>query len=55
MSDKPMSITDFARMGGHARAKSLSPERRQAIAQKAGRARAKKAGQQLRKPRKTKG
>ena len=37
-----MDITEFARLGGKARAASLTSERRHAIALKAGRANAKK-------------
>ena len=35
-----MTVTDLARMGGHARARSLTPEQRQAIARRASLARA---------------
>ena len=42
---KPLTVTEFARMGGKARAEKLSPERRREIASQAG----KKGG----RPRKT--
>jgi len=32
---KPLTITEFARMGGKARAKKLTPERRSEIARRA--------------------
>jgi len=35
MAKKPLTITEFARMGGKARAKKLTPERRSEIARKA--------------------
>ena len=45
MKKKPLTVTEFARMGGKARAEKLSPERRKQIASEAG----KKGG----RPRKT--
>ena len=45
MKKKPLTVTEFARMGGNARAQKLSPERRKQIASEAG----KKGG----RPRKT--
>jgi general stress protein YciG len=33
---KPLTVTEFARMGGRARAEKLSPERRREIASQAG-------------------
>ena len=33
---KPLTVTEFARMGGKARAQKLSPERRKQIASEAG-------------------
>jgi hypothetical protein len=35
MAKKPLTITEFARMGGKARAKKLTPQQRSAIAKKA--------------------
>lgn len=53
MDPKIMTILEFASLGGKARAETLTAERRRAIALKGGIARAKKAGQKLRrKPRK---
>ena len=42
---KPLTVTEFARMGGKARAQKLSPERRKQIASEAG-----KKGGRPRKP-----
>lgn len=39
MPKKPLTITEFARMGGKARAKKLTAEQRSAIAKKAVQAR----------------
>ena len=36
MKKKPLTVTEFARMGGKARAQKLSPERRRQIASEAG-------------------
>ena len=36
MKKKPLTVTEFARMGGKARAEKLSPERRRQIASEAG-------------------
>lgn len=36
---KPLTVTEFARMGGQARKKSMTPERRQQIASQAARKR----------------
>jgi general stress protein YciG len=33
---KPLTVTEFARLGGRARAEKLSPERRKEIASQAG-------------------
>jgi hypothetical protein len=39
MSKKPLTVTEFARLGGKARAKKLTAEQRSAIAKKAVQAR----------------
>ena len=46
MKKKPLTVTEFARMGGNARAQKLSPERRKQIASEAGKkgGRPRKAG-----------
>ncbi len=49
MDEKPLTITEFARMGGLARAKKLTPERRRAIALKASQKHAKNARARARK------
>ena len=36
MKKKPLTVTEFASMGGKARAEKLSPERRRQIASEAG-------------------
>jgi general stress protein YciG len=36
MKKKPLTVNEFARMGGKARAQKLSPERRRQIASEAG-------------------
>jgi hypothetical protein len=36
MKKKPLTVAEFARMGGKARARKLSPERRSQIASEAG-------------------
>ena len=43
MTKKALTITEFARLGGKARAKTLTPEERQKIARKGGEARQAKA------------
>ncbi len=50
MTDKkPLTITEFARMGGKARAAKLSPEERSRIAKKAVRAREAKRARERQK------
>jgi len=43
MAKKPLTITEFARLGGKARAKTLTADERQKIARKGGEARQAKA------------